>query len=453
MKDNHLRSLLTNDRAIGALVEAGFFFGDLENNVGTTSALLTQLGFEDDELRDGSYQLRIHPDDRATYLALFNRVNKGWEDRLYCEYRLLGSDGEYHWVETDAAVVDRRSDGSIGTIVGTDREISSRKKAEEVLQNQYHEAARRYEIAERLRETSTLVSSNPKLIENLSLSVERLASVVEFERCEVYSIDDGVSTLRLAVPLERIDDEHHRELLELLSASAYPVIRDDVTVEGGCRSWLGVPLRAGDLLVGAAYLWHSSPGHYRGTDLYPVRALGEILAAAIVNNLNVTRAVADHTHDELTGFLTRRSFDREIDERWSLFCSMHASNSVAMVDIDHFKRVNDRYGHLMGDRVIRGIAEIIKERLRADDLLARYGGEEFLIVLPHTSLDEAARTMDRIRAECAAHHHADIDASVTISVGVASHPGAGTVGELIARADAALYRAKARGRDRVERSD
>ncbi len=453
MKDSQLRSLLGNDRALGALFEAGFFFGDLENNVGTTSRILTQLGLADRELRDGSYQLRIHPEDRPTYLALWNRVNEGWEDRLYCEYRLCDAAGEWHWIETDAVVVDRRADGSIGTIVGTDREISARKKAEEVLQNQFHEAERRYEMAERLRETSTLVSSSPKLIENLRLSVERLASVVEFERCEVYSVEDGTSTLQLAVPLGQVNDEYQSELLELLCTSSYPVIRDDVTGEGRRRSWLGIPLRTADELVGAAFLWHGSPGHYRGTDLYPVRALGEILTAAIVSNLNLTRAVNDHSHDELTGFLTRKSFDRKIDERWSLFCSLHDSNSVAMVDIDHFKEVNDRYGHLMGDRIIRGIAKVFSERLRGDDLLARYGGEEFLIVLPHTSLDEAVRTMDRIRAECAEHQHPDIDGPVTISVGVASQNGAGTVGELIARADAALYRAKASGRDRVERSD
>src|SRR6056297_3295160 len=167
MNDNQLRSLLTDERARKALLEAGFFFGDLENDAGTTSMLLEQLGYEDAELRDGRYQRRIHPEDRPTYLALWNRVNEGWEDRLYCEYRLSDAAGEWHWIETDAVVVDRRADGSIGTIVGTDREISSRKKAEELLQTQLHEVEHRYEMAERLRETSTLVSAGPKLIENL----------------------------------------------------------------------------------------------------------------------------------------------------------------------------------------------------------------------------------------------------------------------------------------------
>ncbi|MFW5688822.1 MAG: diguanylate cyclase [Spirochaetota bacterium] len=451
MSDTHLRSILADESLLDPIRKAGFFFGDLEHSVGTTSEPLKALGFADAELRDGSYQNRIHPEDRPTYLALWNRVNEGWEDRLYCEYRLCDLEGEWHWIETFAVVVDRRADGSIGRVVGTDRDISSRKTAEQFLEQRFHDAERRYEVAEQLRETSTLVSSSPRLTENLRLGVERLAAIVEFDRCEIYSIEDEKPTFRLAVPEGPVRGSRPGDLLELLRDSSYPVIRDDLDGNGALHSWLGIPLRARDLLVGVAYLWHASPGHFRGTDLYPVRALGEILAGAIVSNLNLARAVADHARDELTGFLTRRSFDREIGERWARLCSLHAANSVAMVDVDLFKAVNDRYGHPVGDRVIRAIASVFNKRLRGEDLLARYGGEEFLIVLPHTSTDEAYRTMDRIREECAALEHTGVESAVTISVGVASHVGAGDVSELIARADAALYRAKHRGRNRVER--
>jgi two-component system, cell cycle response regulator len=129
--------------------------------------------------------------------------------------------------------------------------------------------------------------------------------------------------------------------------------------------------------------------------------------------------------------------------------------SVLMVDIDHFKKINDEHGHLVGDVVLRDVARVMRETLRTVDSVGRYGGEEFMIILPHTPRDEAWRTAERLRRTVADHVFSSsrkgTGLQVTVSVGVASYPSekVDTPSALIRAADEALYRAKEKGRNRV----
>ncbi|ADB29458.1 diguanylate cyclase [Kribbella flavida DSM 17836] len=137
--------------------------------------------------------------------------------------------------------------------------------------------------------------------------------------------------------------------------------------------------------------------------------------------------------------------------------------AVLLIDIDHFKQVNDRHGHLVGDEALRAVATILRSAIRAKDVIGRFGGEEFVIALPDTDGTDAAVTADRLRSAVAASPLAAMCAGVlddpeldpdtfhlTVSVGVAVYPSDGhTVDELLRRADRAMYAAKAAGRDRV----
>jgi diguanylate cyclase (GGDEF)-like protein len=119
-----------------------------------------------------------------------------------------------------------------------------------------------------------------------------------------------------------------------------------------------------------------------------------------------------------------------------------------MMDLDHFKAINDSYGHQTGDRVLVNFVAKVKTMLRQPDQLGRFGGEEFMALLPETSLEEAVLVAERIRAACAL---ADSGPSCTVSIGITTHQqDTDTVDTLLARADAALYRAKTNGRNRVE---
>ena len=127
--------------------------------------------------------------------------------------------------------------------------------------------------------------------------------------------------------------------------------------------------------------------------------------------------------------------------------------SILMVDIDHFKKINDDHGHPVGDVILRDVARLLKEAVRTVDSVGRYGGEEFIAILPHTSDEEAKRLGERLRKAIDDHGFrvGEKKIKVTISIGVASFPSdaVDTPNGLIREADRALYRAKEAGRNRV----
>jgi diguanylate cyclase (GGDEF)-like protein len=162
------------------------------------------------------------------------------------------------------------------------------------------------------------------------------------------------------------------------------------------------------------------------------------------------------SRDGLTALANRRSFDEKLDKEWRRAIREGQSLSLLMLDIDFFKRYNDAYGHQKGDECLKIVAGIIlTEMLRASDEAARYGGEEFAVILPNTASEGAKRVAERVcqalDAENIPHGDSPISHHVTISVGVAtdSPPFAESTASLITAADAALYRAKMLGRNRI----
>jgi diguanylate cyclase (GGDEF)-like protein len=160
------------------------------------------------------------------------------------------------------------------------------------------------------------------------------------------------------------------------------------------------------------------------------------------------------SQDPLTGAANRRSIIGALDRDMTRAMRNRQPLSVLMIDIDHFKTVNDVYGHLAGDRVLRGVVDVLLDRVRAQDMVGRYGGEEFMVLLPDTWLEGARQVAEKLRQGVAGKVH-EIEGqrvSVTVSIGVCG----GAIGShetwdhLIQEADAALYRAKEGGRNRVE---
>jgi diguanylate cyclase (GGDEF)-like protein len=158
--------------------------------------------------------------------------------------------------------------------------------------------------------------------------------------------------------------------------------------------------------------------------------------------------------DPLTGLLNRRGCERALHAL--LAERVAAPLSVAMVDVDHFKAINDAHGHAAGDRVLVALGQLLREHGRPHDVVSRLGGEEFLLAWPGSAPVQAAEIAERLRQEVAGHDWsaAGVGLRVSISIGVSellrAAPGGATLGELLADADAALYRAKRAGRDCVQ---
>ena len=155
--------------------------------------------------------------------------------------------------------------------------------------------------------------------------------------------------------------------------------------------------------------------------------------------------------DELTGLLNRRYIMKTLNEEMARAQRFGGACSVAIIDLDFFKRINDQYGHPIGDEVLRTFAITLFANLRAVDKLGRYGGEEFLMILPDTAKDQALRTLDRLRSIASEVDWAAISTvmNVTMSAGISEVRQDDSAADILARADAALYNAKDAGRNRV----
>lgn len=169
----------------------------------------------------------------------------------------------------------------------------------------------------------------------------------------------------------------------------------------------------------------------------------------------ITQLQTSSNTDFLTGVLNRRAFFTQAAQQMGLSQRYGRGMAVVLFDIDHFKRINDTYGHQAGDVILRGVAQLVGGLLRKVDVLARYGGEEFIILLPEADLAQAGSAAEKLRA---ALEHADFEIEdgrrikVSASFGVAALGDGEGLDELIKRADLALYRAKRIGRNRVERA-
>jgi diguanylate cyclase len=169
---------------------------------------------------------------------------------------------------------------------------------------------------------------------------------------------------------------------------------------------------------------------------------------------NLENAIRDSTMDSLTGVANRKSFDAAIRKTAGEAMNSGDDLTLLMIDIDHFKRVNDTWGHPIGDAVLRHLAQTIQQAVRGGDHVARYGGEEFAVILPRTDAKAALNVAENIRQSLAREPFL-LDLTppltpITVSIGVACYEPGDPLAEWVGRTDAALYQAKSGGRDRVE---
>lgn len=168
----------------------------------------------------------------------------------------------------------------------------------------------------------------------------------------------------------------------------------------------------------------------------------------------LTRVKTESVTDPMTGITNRRGFERAINHLHAASADQPTGFCLLMLDIDHFKKCNDTYGHLFGDKVIRGVAQALAKNVKGQDTAARIGGEEFAVLLPTTPLEGARVLAERIRIAIASGRikngtNGELVGNITISAGVARHVAGETVEAFMSRADKALYASKSGGRNRV----
>lgn len=331
------------------------------------------------------------------------------------------------------------------------------------------EARRRADEAETLRRAGAAISETLNLQEATTRILEQLAFVLPHDSASIqllrgneleiiggegWTDPNSIVGVRFPIPANNpntvviqtckpylLNDVHE----------AFPEFRHIVHASH-IRSWLGVPLIVHNQVIGLLAIDSRETSHFTADDAELATAFAGHVAVAIENTRLFNEVQQLAITDGLTGLYNRRYFMELAQNEFERSRRYKRRLSVMMFDIDHFKIVNDTYGHPFGDKVLQAIAKLCKEKLREVDSLSRYGGEEFIALIVETSLVSAKKVAERLRTEVEklVTHHAKADVRVTISIGLAEqNENTPTLETLIARADQAMYVSKHKGRNRV----
>jgi len=348
------------------------------------------------------------------------------------------------------------------------------------LQRVREEAENRRKLVDILHDVTDDLSSD----EIYHLLARRVARALDLTHCSVILARVGERPRVVATAFEQasarnfeLDLDRYPEIRAALD-SGRPVLVEDVMtsplyadvrqrwVRDGTmvstRSVIALPFALDQTQAGVFFLRRAlnepplTPEDIEFADTVVKAAVAAVQRAKVLESTmadNRRLEVLAHT-DPLTAVLNRRALTERLASELERVRRYESQVSVLLIDIDHFKRVNDSYGHLVGDDVLMDVGSLLQSAVRSVDVVARYGGEEFVIVLPETGLMGATAFAERIRELVEAHPFQHAGGSVlrlTASVGVATYPSPGldTVEDLLATADQALYRAKAEGRNRV----
>ena len=259
---------------------------------------------------------------------------------------------------------------------------------------------------------------------------------------------EGESRLALAVKhgveLRHADLRKERDRLPLLTAAE--------RWETPPRSAAVLPLMLDGRAMGAVAVWHPEPGRLGDREMEIARMLCSVAPLPMRSARRFEALDQRASTDPLTGLANRSTFEARLASLAGYFDRYARPFSVIALDVDFFKKFNDTWGHEAGDRVLQHVAELLRATVRDVDLPARLGGEEFVVLLPETTLSQAAEAAERIRRnlESKSVNYNGQRLSVTASLGVSACPDCTeTPGEVLGQADAALYRAKDAGRNRV----
>ncbi len=341
---------------------------------------------------------------------------------------------------------------------------------------------RRAEERERLAALVARVNEGRSLKEVLDHLWEACDGLIPFERMAYATVESGwvraewVRTRYEPVLLNtgtRVQLEN-TSLKELAKSGSVRIIGDleeyfsrhpasrltGLLVEEGLRSSLLVPLRAFGDPVGFLFFNSTHTNAYTNDHERILRTIGGQISVIIEKSRLAVELAEQASTDPLTGLANRRTFERHLEDEWRRAFERNESLAILLLDIDHFKLFNDRYGHLEGDACLVKVGRLTGVLgQRSADLAARWGGEEFAIVLYNVSLASAADMAEKLRTQvlemAIPNQDSPVSRYVTISIGLAvGMPRAGgSPEELFAAADAALYSAKQEGRNRVEATD
>ncbi|AOE84317.1 sensor domain-containing diguanylate cyclase [Pseudomonas sp. TCU-HL1] len=388
------------------------------------------LGYADNEVgnRIEESYTRIHPEDLAYVQATIQAHFDGRTEAYEVEHRLRCRDGRYKWVCSRGKVVERDESGRPLRMVGTTTDVTAMRN-----------------LAEKAQQAAALMADLTNEIPGMVFQYRRQLDGRSF----FTYVSNGAREIYGVTPEQLTQDAD--TLLGIIHPDDLLVYFD--SLERSARDLKPWHLEYRVQLPGRGLSWRQGDARPR-----PL-ADGSVLWHGFITDVTERKLIEAElqvfaTTDSLTQLSNRRHFMTQLDAELARVQRTEGYGAaILMFDLDHFKAINDRWGHSVGDQALRHFSSILRAQLRRTDAAGRMGGEEFAVVLSNASIEEARLFAERVQGELASSPvvHGDERLVLAVSVGVATLLPADSSGEVaLSRCDMALYRAKRGGRNRVE---
>lgn len=438
------------------LSRLGVFVKDYATGEGFANELWQDLGYSVEDMMGDRWLDRVHPDDREQASDAMKRHLEGEAPEFRSEYRVRGADGTYRWLISVGVAQTRDGTGHPISYVGHDSDVSLLHGMREELQAARQEAEDRATEAEVLRGAGAVVVATLDAPTAVRSVIQQLRTLVHFDTALVCELDNR--DLRLVGGSSDITERtwraYAKRLLKPILAVIKSRIPDLVEHERAELPFhLVVPLVVRGATVGILVVSRTDR-LFEGEEVRITMSMADYLALALSNARLYARMQQRAEVDQLSGVLTRRAFLESAEQIMDSAFHTRKPLCCFILDLDHFKSINDTFGHPVGDQVIRMLGAVMRDSLRSTDLVGRFGGEEFCAILTETPLERGMEVAERLRIQIARTAFGGVNREVTASIGLASLNQDGsherlTIEQAIKYADVALYNAKANGRNRV----
>ena len=353
----------------------------------------------------------------------------------------------------------------VGSIIANaiDRQRHENRLTESRLLHQ-----RRSEELGALRDTIADITSELEIKKLLQTILERSIKLLNADGGDICVFDEEENALRV-VALVKMNKKHLNSLIQIGTGAAgnaalnrKPIIIDDYSTwddklakfeDAHIRSAMVTPLMIGDRLLGTVGICHISPHkNFSKEDLHLLSLFAQHASIALDNVMLFERIKELARIDEVTGLLNRRSFVERAEYEINRAKRLNNPLALAMIDLDNFKQVNDRFSHQVGDKVLREVSNLLSANIRNIDIIGRFGGDEFMLLMPETVEENALIVLHRLKKILADHEFvfAGDSIRITASIGLASYTQVNiSLENMISTADKAMYRAKNIGKNRL----